>query len=137
MALIDRSGRPIEDRWADLPVVALDALAAGSGPLGVHLAAGITAEQIAPFLDRLALVAVEFPKFRDGRGFTIARALRERHFYRGEIRAVGHVLPDQFAALIQCGFSSILTPAFHPPEQWRQGAAPAGAPLLRRLIDRR
>ena len=159
MALIDNRAQLIEDRWsyphaegahAARPhhVIPLDVLASvGSEalidrPLGAFAASGVTADMIVPFLDRLDLVVVEFPKFRDGRGFTVARALRERHGFKGDIRAIGHVLPDQFAALVQCGFSTIVTPAEHPPEQWQSGARSAsrpssGGPLLQRLIRKR
>ena len=108
--------------------------------IGAFAASGVTADSIVPFLEKLDLVVVEFPKFRDGRGFTVARSLRERHGFKGDIRAIGHVLPDQFAALVQCGFSTIVTPAEHPPEQWQPGAGSAssnGGPLLQRLIGRR
>ena len=159
MALIDNRAQVIEDRWsywdadgAHAPrphhVIPLDVLASvGSEalidrPLGAFAASGVTADLIVPFLDKLDLVVVEFPKFRDGRGFTVARALRERHGFNGDIRAIGHVLPDQFTALLQCGFSTIVTPAGHPPEQWQSGARSAsepssGGPLLQRLIRKR
>ena len=48
--------------------------------------------------------------FRDGRGFTLARTLRERHDYRGEIRAVGHILPDQYLFLLRCGVDTVALP---------------------------
>jgi uncharacterized protein (DUF934 family) len=159
MALIDSRAQVIEDRWsypdadgghAARPhhVIPLDALASiGSEalidrPIGAFAASGVTADLIVPFLDKLDLVVVEFPKFRDGRGFSVARALRERHGFKGDIRAIGHVLPDQFAALVQCGFSTIVTPAEHRPEQWQPGARSASrpssaGPLLQRLIGRR
>jgi uncharacterized protein (DUF934 family) len=159
MALIDNRSQIIEDRWSypdadgghaarSHHVIALDVLASvGSEtlidrPIGAFAASGVMADLIVPFLDKLDLVVVEFPKFRDGRGFTVARALRERHGFKGDIRAIGNVLPDQFAALVQCGFSTIVTPAEHPPEQWQLGARSAsrpssGGPLLQRLIGRR
>ncbi|MFH0297427.1 DUF934 domain-containing protein [Bradyrhizobium sp. 31Argb] len=159
MALINNSAQIIVDGWsysdtggdgAIRPkyVIPLEVLASvGSEipvdrPIGVFAAAGVTADQILPFLDKLDLIVVEFPKFRDGRGFTVARALRDRHGFKGDIRAIGHVLPDQFAALVQCGFSTIVTPPEHPPVQWQQGALSAsrllsGGPLLQRLIGRR
>ena len=59
--------------------------------------------------DRLAGVArveVVFPKFGDGRGFSIARLLRERYGYRGELRAVGHVVRDHLHYMESCGFDA-------------------------------
>lgn len=159
MALINNRAQIIEDGWSYPDGEANDRLrphyivpfeilsAAGLGtefhrPLGALVTAGVVAEQIAPFLDKLDLVVIEFPKFRDGRGFTVARTLRGRYGFRGDIRAIGHILPDQFAALVQCGFTSIVTPSEHPPEQWVQDETRAGTsmnagPLLQRLIGRR
>jgi uncharacterized protein (DUF934 family) len=62
--------------------------------------------ELAPHLDRLALVALEFPKFRDGRAYSQARQLRERHGFRGELRATGQVLRDQFLFLLRAGFDA-------------------------------
>lgn len=76
------------------------------GRLGVRLGSDARPEDIAPSLVRLALVVVSFPKFRDGRGFTIARLLRQRFGFRGEIRAVGDVLRDQLGLMWRTGFSS-------------------------------
>ena len=64
---------------------------------------------LAPLLPRLALVVVRFPIFRDGRGFSLARALRERFGYAGRLRATGHVLPDQYVFLLRCGFDQVET----------------------------
>ena len=55
--------------------------------------------ELAPYLDRLALVALAFPNFKDGRAYSQARILRERHRFRGELRATGQVLRDQFLFL--------------------------------------
>jgi len=57
-------------------------------------------------LERIALVAVRFPKFGDGRGYSIARLLRERHRYAGELRAIGDVLRDQLLFMKRSGFDS-------------------------------
>jgi uncharacterized protein (DUF934 family) len=58
-----------------------------------------------PHLDRLTLVEVTFPKFRDGRGYSSARILREAG-YKGEMRAAGDVLVDQVPFMKRCGFDS-------------------------------
>ena len=54
----------------------------------------------------LPLIAVEFAQFVDGRGYSIGRLLRERHGFKGELRAIGDVLRDQLSALARCGFNS-------------------------------
>ena len=62
--------------------------------------------ELAPFLDQLALVALVFPNFRDGRAYSQARILRERYHFRGELRATGQVLRDQFLFLQRAGFDA-------------------------------
>lgn len=67
------------------------------------------ADDPAAFAERLAqlrVVAVRFPKYADGRGYSIGRLLRERHGYRGELRAVGEVARDHLQLLAQCGFDA-------------------------------
>lgn len=59
-----------------------------------------------PDLSRLALIAIEFPRFTDGRGYSIARQLRDRYRFTGELRAVGWVLRDQLFYLERCGFNA-------------------------------
>lgn len=95
-----------------------DALAGRNTPLGVILPNDVPVETLLPLLDRLSLVVVELPKFKDGRAFTQARTLRERHGFRGEIRAGGHVLPDQYAALLRCGVTTVAVPDGADPAVW-------------------
>jgi uncharacterized protein (DUF934 family) len=76
-----------------------------AGRTGVLLQSDELPEQIAS-LERLPLIAIEFPKFGDGRGYSSARLLRDRHQYRGELRAVGEVLRDQLFYMTRCGFDS-------------------------------
>lgn len=66
------------------------------------------AKALKPYLNRLELVVLRFPIFRDGRGFTQARELREYLHFGGEIRAEGHVLPDQADFLKRCGVDSVV-----------------------------
>lgn len=78
------------------------------------------ADDPAAFADRLenvARVEVNFPKFGDGRGFSVARLLRERHGYRGELRAVGHVVRDHLYYLESCGFDAYELKDGEDPEQ--------------------
>ena len=90
--------------------------------LGVALPVDQPAEVLAPYLDRLSLVAVNFPTFRDGRPFTQARSLRERLAFPHEIRATGHILPDQCAFLLRCGITTVETQDGADPEAWRKAA---------------
>ena len=84
-----------------------DRLVGRVGPLGVRLASAQSPGLIAADLDRLDLVALEFPKFTDGRAYSYARLLRERHGFTGEVRAVGNVLRDQIAFMLRCGFDAL------------------------------
>ncbi len=81
-------------------------LIARSARLGVWLNSDEEPATIAADLDQFDLVAVNFPRFADGRGYSIARLLRERHGYRGELRAIGDVLRDQIYYLSRCGFDA-------------------------------
>jgi uncharacterized protein (DUF934 family) len=63
-------------------------------------------DDLVPYLDRLAAVALVFPSFRDGRAYSQARLLRERFLYRGELRATGQVLRDQFVFMLRAGFDA-------------------------------
>lgn len=79
---------------------------AHAGPVGVQLAPSDDPAEIAADLARFALVAVEFPVFSDGRGFSSARLLRQRYGFRGELRAVGDVLRDPLFYMARCGFDT-------------------------------
>jgi uncharacterized protein (DUF934 family) len=123
MPLLDRGGMRIE-RWrrvgADEAVPSIEdvilpldrlaqegeAVLASGRRLGVALANDADLDALAPWLDRLGLIAVGFPSFADGRGFSIARQLRLRGF-EGELRAVGPLIADQFAFALFCGFDVV------------------------------
>lgn len=75
-------------------------------PIGVRLEAGDGPGAVLDDLDRLDLIAIPFDHFKDGRGYSTARLLRERHGFTGELRAVGNVLRDQIAFMERCGFDS-------------------------------
>ena len=83
-----------------------DVLAARGAPLGVAWPNDRPESELAPYLARLALIALEFPVFRDGRAYSQARRLRERHGFKGEIRATGDVLRDQFLFMARAGFNA-------------------------------
>ena len=85
-------------------------LAAAEKKLGVILRAGEKQGEdvhaLQPFLDNLALIAIEFPVYRNGRGYSAARILHEQMGFRGEIRAVGEVLFDQWQFMHRCGINA-------------------------------
>jgi uncharacterized protein (DUF934 family) len=73
-------------------------------PVGVAWPNNRKVTELVPYLDRLSLVALVFPKFKDGRAYSQARILRERYGYRGELRATGQILRDQFLFMVRAGF---------------------------------
>jgi uncharacterized protein (DUF934 family) len=77
-----------------------------AGKLGVIWPNNRNLDDLVPYLDRLAAVALVFPSFRDGRAYSQARLLRERHGYDGELRATGQVLRDQFVFMSRAGFDA-------------------------------
>ncbi len=144
MRLLDLTlGRVVEDALTALDAAAdpIAAIGAGSvivpatrwtelrdrvgatpaGPIGVRLGADRPdlVDRLVRDLDRLALIAVVFESFRDGRGFSIARTLRERHGYPGRLRAQGWLLPDQFRFLARCGFDQIAPSDPGRLDEWR------------------
>jgi uncharacterized protein (DUF934 family) len=120
MAKLIRGRAVVEDAWHDagadgsgpeiLPLATLLTTVAPdeqpAAPLGVCLQPGDEPTALLPYLQRLALIVVEFPKVGEGRGFSIAQLLRQRHGYRGELRARGALKRDQLFFLARCGFDS-------------------------------
>src|ERR1700722_9403298 len=83
-----------------------DALSRRDGSLGVLWPNDKRVAELKPWLGHLALIALVFPKFRDGRAYSQARQLRENLGFRGTLRATGDVLRDQFHFLVRAGFDS-------------------------------
>ncbi|SER15970.1 phosphoadenosine phosphosulfate reductase [Faunimonas pinastri] len=79
---------------------------ARDGDIGVLVGAGEDVHPLVPYLGDLRLIALEFPKFADGRNYSTARLLRERFGYAGELRATGDVLIDQIPLMRRCGIVS-------------------------------
>jgi uncharacterized protein (DUF934 family) len=123
------------------PSVTLDAFLDQSNATAVRLEPDDDARALIPHLDRLALIEIAFPKYRDGRGYSSARILREAG-YTGELRAQGDVLVDQIAFMKRCGFDSFspeaplnqtdVEAALSRYDHVYQGAADAAAPVWKR-----
>jgi phosphoadenosine phosphosulfate reductase len=127
--------------------------------VGVLLAPTDDPASLADDVAALPVIAIDFPKFTDGRGYSIARLLRDRHGFAGELRAVGDVLRDQLFALSQCGFDAfalradrdpaaalasfddftgVYTATTRTPQPWfrrRAAGADSTAPAARRVED--
>ena len=119
-----KSGQVVEDRYVrildeapvpdDVPVIIpaarlladAETILRRQAPTGVLWPNSRRVAELAPHLGRLALVALEFPKFRDGRAYSQARLLRETYGFDGELRATGDVLRDQFMFLLRAGFDA-------------------------------
>ena len=117
------------------PAVTLDAFLDQSNATAVRLEPDEDARLLIPHLDRLSLIEIAFPKYRDGRGYSSARILREAG-YTGELRAQGDVLVDQIAFMTRCGFDS-----FAPESSLNQGDVDAAlaryADVYQRAADGR
>lgn len=99
-----------------------DRLLSEGRSVGVRLQPDETAESLAYDLPRLAVVALVFPKFRDGRQYSNARLLRERYGYGGEVRAVGDVLREQAQFMLRCGIDGFEPADGSTPEAWAHAA---------------
>lgn len=133
-----RNGEIVEDTWARLDdeaalpgdgdiILSLDRLMAErdrvvgrNGRTGVTLPNDAEPEAIADLLAHLDLVALDFPKFTDGRAYSQARLLRSHLGYEGELRATGQVLADQAAFMVRVGFDSFETDGAQSLETWRK-----------------
>jgi uncharacterized protein (DUF934 family) len=123
MPLVE-NGRIVEDRYVrvadDAPILdrtpvlvsakrflsEANDLVRRDGSLGVLWPNDRRVTELEPWLGHLALIALNFPKFRDGRAYSQARLLREHFNFRGTLRATGDVLRDQFHFLVRAGFDS-------------------------------
>ena len=120
------------------PAVTLDGFLDQSNATAVRLEPDEDARLLIPHLDRLALVEIAFPKFRDGRGYSSARILREAGF-KGELRAQGDVLVDQVPLMRRCGIDSfapetplneeVMAASLARYDHVYQGAADAAVPV--------
>jgi len=126
MPLLIKDRSIVEDRWKvlrdatsldDVPpgVAAIVPLALwqaergallARGDIGVWLTPSDDPDALAGDVATLPVVAIDFPQFADGRGYSSARLLREKHRFGGELRAIGDVLRDQLYYLQQCGFNA-------------------------------
>lgn len=93
-------------RAAEAPDPAQDLAQNLAEDLAVDLPNDGDPETLRPYLDRVALIRIPFPSFADGRGFSLARRLRALG-YSGRLRAAGHVISDQFAFALSCGFDEV------------------------------
>jgi uncharacterized protein (DUF934 family) len=123
-----------------------DGLAKAGRIIGVEIANDLAPAALEPWLGSLRLIAIAFPKPADGRGFSLAQRLR-RIGYKGELRAAGHVIPDQYPLALSCGFDTVeisdTLAARQPEPQWRAAlstmswAYQTGGAKQRSILDAR
>jgi uncharacterized protein (DUF934 family) len=112
-------------RWRETKVTLL----ARGWPLGVRLTAEQTPGEIADDLEHLDLVALAFPVFTDGRSYSNARRLRERYAFKGEVRAIGDILRDQYLAYRRCGFDAMEVAEGETTEDWAAAVSAITTPM--------
>jgi uncharacterized protein (DUF934 family) len=100
-----------------------DELAARPDACGVVLRSDEKPENIADSLDQLAVIALDFPAFGDGRAYSYARLLRDQYGYEGELRAVGDVLLEQLHFMHRVGFNAFQIKSDHAIKDWEIAAA--------------
>ena len=115
-ALADNQWQLLQDASADIPagqvIIPLDLWLAqrdqlsARSDIGVWLESDQVAEQLGADAAKLPLIAINFPTFMDGRGFSTGRLLRERFGFTGELRAIGNYMRDQLFYLKRCGFNA-------------------------------
>jgi uncharacterized protein (DUF934 family) len=98
-----------------------DSLAKFPGVLGVKVENTERVEALAPYLSQIGIIVLAFPAFTDGRAYSVARGLR-LDGYRGELRAEGNLLPDQFQYMRQVGFDSFEVSDRFPLQSWQAAA---------------
>ncbi|KAA5607365.1 DUF934 domain-containing protein [Roseospira marina] len=143
------NGHHVADRWTALPdaepvpddgpvLVSLDRLKAEadtlwtrSAPIGVRLPNDVPVSALVAAvggaLDRLSLIVLSFPAFKDGRAYTQARQLRDTHGYQGSLRATGDVLRDQLYFMARCGIDAVEIDSTDPEGDWQASVTTFGA----------
>jgi uncharacterized protein (DUF934 family) len=99
-----------------------EALLGEGRAVGVRLESHEEVEALAYDLPQLAVVALAFPKFGDGRAYSYARLLRERFGFKGEVRAVGDVLREQAGYMVRCGFDAFEPADGSSLEDWQRAS---------------
>ncbi|WP_342244897.1 DUF934 domain-containing protein [Pseudomonas sp. OTU5201] len=146
--LVDGQARLVDDPWTlvrevqeSLPagplILPLPLWQGREGRDGLFLQPDDEVEPLASLLDGLSLIAIDFPSFRDGRGYSQAYLLRTRLGWRGELRAVGDVLRDQLSHMRQCGFDAFAVREDKSAEDALKGLAGVSVLYGRSVIEPR
>ncbi len=116
--LVARDGRRLEDDALEVLDFdpAVETLAGLNGRYAVRIQPGQDVRALTPYTDRIARFEVAFPGYRDGRGYSTARILRQDMGFTGPVRAVGDVLRDQLFYMLRCGFDEFMVKDRDPSE---------------------
>ena len=126
--IINQNGESITDDWGHLPLLSVDDLSSlnNDETKAFIITSDDDLDAILPHFKGVAHIAIDFAHFADGRGFSWARILRDEGF-TGHLRAMGHIMPDQFRHAMAVGFDDIALPADlterYGAEAWRDVAA--------------
>ena len=97
----------------------------GGGDIALDIPNDVDPNEVSAYFDRVSAIVIAFPSFADGRGFSLARQLRQAG-YTGRLRASGHVIADQYAHARRVGFDEVEIgeelAARQPEAQWRSRA---------------
>ena len=146
MTVIIKDGKFSEDEWIGsggsfipLEQFDLDTHERDKETTGLDIANSTDADEIVGLLGLVSAIRIPFPSFTDGRGFSLAKRLRQLGF-EGLLRANGHVLADQYPLALRCGFDEVEMPApqagRQPEKQWRDSLTRVPANYLDRLTGR-
>ena len=126
--IINQNGESITDDWGHLPLLSVDDLSSlnNDETKAFIITSDDDLDAILPHFKGVAHIAIDFTHFADGRGFSWARILRDEGF-TGHLRAIGHIMPDQFRHAMAVGFDDIALPSDlserYGAEAWRDVAA--------------
>ena len=126
--IINQNGENITDDWGHLPLLSVDDLSFlnNDASKAFIITSDDDLDAILPHFKGVAHIAIDFTHFADGRGFSWARILRDEGF-TGHLRAMGHIMPDQFRHAMAVGFDDIALPSDlaerYGAEAWRDVAA--------------
>ncbi len=98
-------------------------------PLGIQLTSEQTPGEIRDDLQYFELVALDFPVFTDGRSYSNAKRLRQRFNYKGQVRATGNILRDQYLNMLRCGFDALEVKDGETEKDWQTATQAISTPF--------
>lgn len=133
----------VADDW-EREIVEWDKVTQAAWPVesgyGLDVLNSVDAAQLVPYFEASAMIRIPFPSFADGRGFSVAKKLRQLG-YKGRLRAVGHIIADQYGFALTCGFDEVEIDEDlaerQPEEQWLARLPESGSTYQEKLLGDR